>query len=110
MKSYTLLFFASFAALCVLCGSAFCRVGSGQHGTRRRCPTSVARNFVLALLAIVIGNVLYFLVLTPLLPAAGRHEVFRVDLGLAIDFAVCVVLYGVIELLLRHKTGGASGR
>ncbi len=68
------------------------------------------RNFVNAFIAVVLGNLIYFFVLSPLLPPAGRHEVFRIDVGLAIDFGVCVVMYGIIELLARYKRGRASGR
>jgi hypothetical protein len=35
------------------------------------------------------------------LPAAGRHRPDRLDLGLIVDFWLCVVLYGVIELVDR---------
>ena len=48
--------------------------------------------------AVVVGNLLYFFVLMPHLPAAGRHRPDRLDLGLIVDFWVCVALYGVIEL------------
>ncbi len=64
----------------------------------------VLRNFVNALVAILLGNLLYLLVLTPVLPPAARHEVFRIDVGLAIDFAVCVAVYGVIALLTGHRS------
>lgn len=50
------------------------------------------------LLAIVIGNAVYFLLLEPLLPAAWQHEPFRVDRGLAVDFLVCIAVF----ILLRH--------
>ncbi|MFZ0314059.1 MAG: hypothetical protein WAL85_15230 [Candidatus Korobacteraceae bacterium] len=51
--------------------------------------------------AVVVGNLLYFFVLMPHLPAAGRHRPDRLDLGLIVDFWLCVVLYGVIELVDR---------
>jgi hypothetical protein len=70
----------------------------------------VLRNLVDALVAIVLGNLIYFFVLTPLLPPAGRHAVFRVDLGLAIDFGVCVAVYGALALLARYKTTRARRR
>jgi hypothetical protein len=37
----------------------------------------------------------------PHLPPAGRHHPDRLDLGLIVDFWLCVVLYGVIELVDR---------
>jgi len=70
----------------------------------------VARNFAKTLVAVVAGNLIYFFLLMPLLPAAGRHQIFRADWGLLIDFWVCVAVYGVIELLLRHRRGRASSR
>lgn len=65
-------------------------------------------NFLKSLVAVVAGNAIYFLVLMPLLPPAGRHGIARIDLGLVIDFWVCVAVFGVIELVLRRKRAGAS--
>ncbi len=59
------------------------------------------RRLLKQLIAIVAGNLLYFFVLMPHLPLAGRHRPDRLDLGLLVDFWVCVVLYGIIELLDR---------
>lgn len=53
------------------------------------------------LIAIVAGNLIYFFLLMPHLPAAGRHHTGKLDLGLVVDFWICVTLYGVIELLAR---------
>lgn len=48
--------------------------------------------------AILAGNAIYFLVLYPDFPRALQHQPWRFDAGLAIDFACCVVVYGVIRL------------
>lgn len=48
--------------------------------------------------AILLGNVIYYFSLTPHLPAALRHENFRMDWGVALDFAVCVAVYGLIRV------------
>ncbi len=56
---------------------------------------STARRVGEYLVAILGGNIL-FLILEPHLPAAFQHHIFRVDWGLGVDFAICVVLYGVI--------------
>lgn len=48
------------------------------------------------LLAILGGNVI-FLLLEPHLPRPLRHEIFRLDWGLAVDFLFCVALYGLIR-------------
>ncbi len=63
----------------------------------------VRRNLLHSLAAVVVGNVVYFLVLWPLLPPAARHGIGRLDLGLAVDFWVCLAVYGVIALILRRK-------
>ena len=48
--------------------------------------------------AILAGNAIYFLVLFPDLAPPLRHQPFRFDVGLALDFLCCVVVYGVIRL------------
>jgi len=63
----------------------------------------VFRRLLKQAIAIVIGNLLYFFVLMPHLPPAGRHRPDRIDLGLVVDFWICVVLYGVIELIDRRR-------
>jgi hypothetical protein len=72
----------------------------------------VRRRLLKQLIAIVIGNLLYFYVLMPHLPPAGRHRPDRLDLGLLVDFWMCVVLYGVIELIDRkwRRNGPAAGK
>ena len=66
--------------------------------------------FVKALIAVLVGNAIYFLLLMPLLPPAGRHGIARIDLGLVIDFWVCVAVFGLIELVLRRKRAGAGSK
>jgi len=51
--------------------------------------------------AVLIGNLLYFFVLIPHLPPAARHTPYQLDWGLLVDLWVCLVIYGLIELLLR---------
>ena len=63
---------------------------------------SVLVNFVQALVAIVLGNVVYF-VLEPSLPPIARHHTFKMDLGLAIDFWFCLVAYGLIRTARRWR-------
>jgi hypothetical protein len=45
-------------------------------------------NFRRALLAVLAGNAIYFL-LMPYLPPVLRHRAFRIDLGLLVDAAIC---------------------
>jgi hypothetical protein len=58
---------------------------------------STARRWAEYLLAVLGGNIIY-LAIEPQLPNALRHRMFQVDLGLAIDFLICVFLYGLIRL------------
>ncbi len=58
------------------------------------------------LVAILLGNALYFS-LYPHLPPAARHRPFRLDLGTLVDFWLCLMVYGLLELgnflHSRHK-------
>jgi hypothetical protein len=55
------------------------------------------------LAAVILGSLLYFFVLMPHLAPAARHEPYRLDWGLLIDAWICLVLYGLIELMFRRK-------
>jgi hypothetical protein len=63
---------------------------------------SVLINFLQALLAIILGNVVY-LVLIPSLPLAARHRPFHLDLGMILDFWFCLVAYGLIRTARRWR-------
>jgi len=56
------------------------------------------RRWLESLIAILIGNAIYFFSLEPHLPSVFRHKMFQTDLGVAVDFGVCVVVYGLIQL------------
>ncbi|HEU5248971.1 MAG TPA: hypothetical protein VFW15_03220 [Thermoanaerobaculia bacterium] len=68
------------------------------------------RRWIEYLAAILAGNALYFLVLFPDLPPALQHRAptpdqtipIHLDLGLLLDFVLCVVVYGVIRMASRH--------
>lgn len=59
-------------------------------------------NLLQALLAIILGNIVYFLLL-PSLPPAARHHPFRVDLGVVLDFWFCLVIYGAIRTARKWR-------
>ena len=59
-------------------------------------------NFLQALLAIILGNVVYF-VLIPSLPPAARHRPLHVDLGMVLDFWFCLVAYGLIRTTRKWR-------
>jgi len=50
------------------------------------------------LAAILAGNAIYFLSLSAHLPAGLRHQTYKVDWGMALDFVVCAAVYGLIRL------------
>jgi hypothetical protein len=65
---------------------------------------SVTTNFVQSLLAVLLGNAGYY-ILMPSLPPAARHRLLQVDLGLLVDFWFCVVAFGLIRTAQwwRHR-------
>jgi len=62
--------------------------------------------------AILAGNAIYFLVLYPDLSPILQHRPFHFDVGLALDFLCCVVVYGVIRLGVAQarRMNGNNGR
>jgi len=77
---------------------------------RRGNPTAIWRclnqtvlvNLLQALLAVVLGNLVYF-VLESSLPPAAQHHPFQLDLGVAVDFWFCLVAYGLIRTARRWR-------
>jgi hypothetical protein len=63
---------------------------------------TVRFDFLQALLAIILGNVVYF-ALVRFLPAAAQHHRFQVDLGTLVDFFFCVVAYGLIRTVRKWR-------
>ncbi len=50
------------------------------------------------LIAILIGNAIYYLSLVPHLPGPLRHTGFQMDWGVLVDFVACTGVYGLIRL------------
>jgi hypothetical protein len=50
------------------------------------------------LIAIVMGNAIYFGIMSHLPPRA-QHQPFQIDWGLAVDFWICVACYGVVRFI-----------
>jgi len=63
----------------------------------------LTRNLLPAVIAVIAGNAIYFLVLWRYLPAAARHEVYRFDAGLLVDFWVCLLCFGLLKSIWRFK-------
>jgi len=67
-------------------------------------------NFVHALVAVLAGNAAYFL-LVRYLPPQVRHVPFRMDLGLVVDFWLCLVAFGVMKTVVgRRRDSNRPGR
>ncbi len=62
---------------------------------------SVLTNLLQALFAIILGNLAYFF-LGPALHLP-RHQPFKPDWGLLVDFWFCAVAYGLIRTARRRK-------
>ena len=51
-----------------------------------------------SLLAVLLGNLIYFGAMDSL-PAWARHQPSSIDVGLAVDFWICVLVYIFIRLV-----------
>ena len=57
-------------------------------------------NFIHALIAVLVGNIVYFLAM-PYLPPAARHAPQQLDVGLLVDFVVCLLVLGLVKMIAR---------
>lgn len=64
--------------------------------------SSVLINLAQALVAIIFGNVVYFLLL-PSLPPLAQHRPFHLDLGMVLDFCFCLVVYSLIRTAKKWR-------
>jgi hypothetical protein len=64
--------------------------------------SSVTVNLLQMLLAIILGNVVYFLLL-PSLPPMARHHPLHLDVGMAVDFWFCLAAYGLIRTARKWR-------
>jgi len=63
------------------------------------------RRWLEYLVAILLGNAIYYFSLVPHLPDSLRHQGFSIDGGVLVDFVVCVLVYGLIRLGVRVRRG-----
>jgi len=56
------------------------------------------RRWLEYLVAILLGNAIYYFSLVPHLPESFRHQGYRIDLGMLLDFVICVAVYGLIRV------------
>ena len=66
-----------------------------------------ATNFIHALVAVLAGNAIYFL-LEKYLPPRARHVPFQMDLGMVVDFWFCLVVFGMIKTVAGRSRGPAK--
>ena len=59
-------------------------------------------NFFEALVAVMVGNLIYFVVM-PHLPAGAQHRTFRQDWGIVVDFAICLVIFWIVKVVARRR-------
>ena len=55
-------------------------------------------SFWQSLVAVLVGNAIYFGV-ERFLPARAQHQLYQIDWGLAVDFWICLVCYGLVRLI-----------
>jgi hypothetical protein len=60
------------------------------------------RNFLDALLAVLAGNAVYYL-LMPHLPVVARHSLFKEDWGLLVDFGICAAIFVGVKIARRSS-------
>ncbi|MGA7295509.1 MAG: hypothetical protein WBW53_17680 [Terriglobales bacterium] len=60
------------------------------------------KNFLDALVAVLAGNAIYYL-LMPHLPAVARHSLFKEDWGLMVDFAICTAIFVLVKYARRNE-------
>jgi hypothetical protein len=51
-----------------------------------------------ALIAVVLGNAIYFGIVR-FLPGEAQHQPFQLDWRLAVDAGICLVCYGLVRLI-----------
>ena len=56
------------------------------------------RNFWRSLLAVLAGNLIYYASYR-YLPPGAQHHLYQIDWGLAVDFWMCLVCYGIVRLI-----------
>ena len=60
------------------------------------------KNFLDALVAVLAGNAIYYL-LMPHLPDVARHGLFKEDWGLFVDFAICTLIFVIVKYIRRNE-------
>lgn len=56
------------------------------------------RRWLEYLIAILLGQAIYYFSLVPHLPESLHHQGFQIDLGMLLDFIICAGVYGLIRV------------
>ena len=56
------------------------------------------RQFWLSLVAVLVGNAIYY-GLYRFLPPRAQHQPYHIDWGLAVDFWICVICYFLVRMI-----------
>ena len=59
-------------------------------------------NFYQALIAVLLGNAIYFF-LEKYLPVGARHRRLQIDLGMVVDFSFCLVVFWILKTIAGGK-------
>ena len=51
-----------------------------------------------SLIAVLAGNAVYFST-KRFLPLRAQHQAYQIDWGLAVDFWICLLCYGLVRLI-----------
>lgn len=73
------------------------RQQAGSH------PRLTARRMQEYFAAILLGNAIYLLSLSPYPPQHLHHGHYRIDWGLGLDFLTCAAVYGLIRLVACYR-------
>lgn len=74
------------------------RMGAAPEPMARQLFGVSLRRWIQYLVAILLGNAIYYYSLVPHLPEVLHHYGFHVEWGMGVDFVVCVGVYGIIRL------------
>jgi len=66
-------------------------------------------NFIHALVAVLAGNALYFL-LERYLPVRAHHVPLKIDIGMVVDFWFCLVVFGIVKMIAARRRESKAHR
>jgi zinc transporter ZupT len=73
--------------------------GCPERRSEKARPRPMVPNWMKMLLAVLLGNLIYFAA-QPFLPESARHNLYELDPGLVVDFAICL---GIYLLLIKKR-------